>query len=266
MHYHVIIYAVGAQTDRRMNIPGEDLPGSYAATEFVGWYNGHPDYCGMEFDLSQERVAVVGNGNVAMDVARILTRTREELMETDIADCAIDALIHSHVKEIYILGRRGPIQAKFTPPELKELGEMADADGRSSLPTKSSLNRSAARICWRPMIAPPSKITRCSGSTPKMGICPDHARSFCASWYPRSRSSGSGASKRSRLVKNELYRRDDGSLRPRPTDQYETIPVGLVFRSIGYQGVPLPGVPFDASRNVIPNIAGARRAARPAST
>ena len=127
-HYHQIVYCTGAQTDRRMGIPGEDLSGSHPATEFVAWYNGHPDYRDCTFDLTQERVAVVGVGNVAVDVVRILCRTAEELAKTDIADYALDALRKSRVKEVYLLGRRGPAQAAFTNPEVKELGELADAD------------------------------------------------------------------------------------------------------------------------------------------
>ena len=123
-----MIYAVGAQTDRRMGIPGEDLPGSWAATEFVAWYNGHPDYRDLEFDLSAECAVVVGNGNVAADVARMLALTRDELAETDVADHALDVLAESNVREIVVLGRRGPAQAAFTNPELLELGEMTDAD------------------------------------------------------------------------------------------------------------------------------------------
>src|SRR5690349_3492263 len=127
-HYHQVVYTTGAQTDRRMDIPGEDLPGSHPATEFVAWYNGHPDYRDCQFDLSQERVAVVGVGNVAVDVARILCRTPEELARTDIAEHALEALRGSRVREVYLLGRRGPAQAAFTNPEVKELGELADAD------------------------------------------------------------------------------------------------------------------------------------------
>src|SRR5215208_3211862 len=126
--YHAIIYAVGAQTDRRMGIPGEDLPGSWAATEFVAWYNGHPDYRDLDFDLSAERALVVGNGNVAADVARMLALTREELAATDVADHALEVLAESNIREIVVLGRRGPAQAAFTNPELLELGEMTDAD------------------------------------------------------------------------------------------------------------------------------------------
>src|SRR6266511_1122654 len=126
--YDAVIYAVGAQTDRRMGIPGEDLPGSWAATEFVAWYNGHPDYQELEFDLSAERAIVVGNGNVATDVARMLALTREELAQTDVADHALEVLAESNVTEMVVLGRRGPAQAAFTNPELLELGEMTDAD------------------------------------------------------------------------------------------------------------------------------------------
>ncbi len=127
-HYHQIVFATGAQTDRRMGIPGEDLAGSHPATEFVAWYNGHPDYCECQFDLSVERAAVVGVGNVAIDVARMLVRTPEELEATDVADYALDALRKSRVREVFLLGRRGPAQAAFTNPEIKEIGEMADAD------------------------------------------------------------------------------------------------------------------------------------------
>ena len=126
--YHAVIYAVGAQTDRRMGIPGEDLPGSWAATEFVAWYNGHPDFRDLEFDLSAERAIVIGNGNVAADVARMLALTRDELAQTDVADHALEVLAESNIREIVVMGRRGPAQAAFTNPELLELGEMTDAD------------------------------------------------------------------------------------------------------------------------------------------
>ncbi len=123
-----MIYAVGAQTDRHMGIPGEDLPGSWAATEFVAWYNGHPDFQDLEFDLSCKRAVVIGNGNVAMDVARMLVLPREELEVTDTTDAAIDVIAESGIEEVVIVGRRGPAQAAFTNPELLELGELTDAD------------------------------------------------------------------------------------------------------------------------------------------
>ncbi len=126
--YHAIVYTVGCETDRRLGIPGEELPGSHAATAFVGWYNAHPDYCEERFDLSCERAVVIGNGNVAMDVARMLALTDAELRETDTADHAIEVLDRSRIREIVVLGRRGPVQAAFTNPEIQELGEMADAE------------------------------------------------------------------------------------------------------------------------------------------
>jgi ferredoxin/flavodoxin---NADP+ reductase len=137
--YHQIVYTTGAQTDQHLGIPGEDLHGSWPATTFVAWYNGHPDFCDYQFDFSHERVAIVGMGNVAVDVARILCRTPEELATTDIADYALEALRHSRIKEVHMLGRRGPAQAAFTNPELKELGELAGADV-SVLPEEVALD------------------------------------------------------------------------------------------------------------------------------
>src|SRR5881628_2686225 len=126
--YDAVVYTVGAQTDRRLGIPGEDLPGSWAATEFVAWYNGHPDFQHLQFDLSGERAVVIGNGNVAVDVARMLALTKEELDPTDTTDAAIDAIASCGIEEIVMVGRRGPAQAAFTTPELIELGELAGAD------------------------------------------------------------------------------------------------------------------------------------------
>ena len=126
--YHVVIFACGAETDRRLGVPGEDLPGSYTATEFVGWYNGHPEFRDREFDLNQEVAVIIGQGNVAADVCRILAKTTDELKHTDITDYALDALARSRVRDIYVVGRRGPAQAKFTAKELRELGELSDAE------------------------------------------------------------------------------------------------------------------------------------------
>ncbi|MCL2770569.1 MAG: FAD-dependent oxidoreductase, partial [Solirubrobacterales bacterium] len=127
-HYHAIVYATGSAGDRPLGIHGEDLQGSWAATDFVGWYNGHPDYCDLEFDLSCERAVVVGNGNVALDVARMLIVRCEELQSTDTADHALEALEGSAIEEVVVLGRRGPAQAAFTNPELRELAEIDGAD------------------------------------------------------------------------------------------------------------------------------------------
>ena len=253
-HYHAVIYAVGAQTDRQMGIPGEDLPGSHAATEFVGWYNGHPDFRDLEFDLSQERVVVIGNGNVATDVARMLARTPDELYQTDIAPHALDALSRSNIKEIIVLGRRGPVQAKFTNSELKELGEMADAAIIVDLAelkldplSEEFLLSGEDRIAERNY----QTLTRFSEQ-------PDqHRARKIVMRFLRSPVEliGTDRVEAIRVVKNEICERAH-FLSPCPTEDFETDPAGLVFRSIGYQGVPLPGVSFDAERSIIPNEQG----------
>ncbi len=255
-HYHGIIYAVGAQTDRRLNIPGEDLRNSYAATEFVGWYNGHPDYRHYNFDLSGiRRVAVIGVGNVAMDVARILARTVDELYETDIADYALDALANSHVEEIYVLGRRGPAQAAFSTPEIKELGELADADivvarEEATLDELSSrqLRESGDRSATRNVKTLQAYVER--------GITGKSRRIVMRFLVSPTDILGDRRVEAMRMVKNELYLDGRGSLRPRATDQYETLPVDMVFRSVGYHGVPLPDVPFYDAWGTIPNDCG----------
>jgi ferredoxin/flavodoxin---NADP+ reductase len=256
-HYHQIVFCTGAQTDRRMGIPGEDLAGSHPATEFVAWYNGHPDYRDCVFDLSQESVAVVGVGNVAVDVVRILCRTPEELAVTDIADYALEALRKSRVKEVYLLGRRGPAQAAFTNPEIRELGELADADITAD-PTEVELD---------PLSRAAVERSQDRATLKKVEILREYARRA-----PTGKSRrlmlrflvspveliGDDADRVAamRLVRNELYATSTGALQPRPTDRFEALPVGLVFRSVGYRGVPLPEVPFNESWGVILNDKG----------
>ncbi len=255
-YYHQILFSTGAQTDRPLDIPGDDLIGSYPATEFVAWYNGHPDYRDHEFDLSQERVAVVGVGNVAVDVARILCRTREELMKTDIADYALEALSNSQVKEVYLLGRRGPAQAAFTAPEVKELGELADCDA-FALPDEAELDplsQAAMANADRADVRKVEIIQELSHRQPT-GKSKRLILRFLVS-PTELISDENGHVKQMKLVHNELYATEAGSLRPRATDRTETLDVGMVFRSIGYRGVPLPGVPFHDSWGIIPNNGG----------
>ncbi len=256
-HYHQIVYATGAQTDRRMGIPGEDLQGSHPATEFVAWYNGHPDFQDSRFDLQQERVAVVGVGNVAVDVARILCRTPEELAATDISDQALEALSRSRVKEVYMLGRRGPAQAAFTNPEIKELGELPGAD-IAVLPEEVELDALSREALEK---------SQDRATLKKVEILQEYARRQ-PSGKPRRLvirflvspveliGDAVGHVVAMRLVKNELRATPAGTLQPKPTDRFEELPVGLVFRSVGYRGVPLPGVPFNESWGVIPNDKG----------
>ena len=256
-HYHQIVYCTGAQTDRRMGIPGEDLSGSHPATEFVAWYNGHPDYRDCTFDLTQERVAVVGVGNVAVDVVRILCRTAEELAKTDIADYALDALRKSRVKEVYLLGRRGPAQAAFTNPEVKELGELADADvtARPEEVELDPLSRAAVERSQDRATQKKVEILRGYARREPSGKSRRLTLRFMVSPVELI-GDGAGGVAALRLVRNELYATSTGALQPRATDQFENLPVGLVFRSVGYRGVPLPGVPFNDSWGVILNDKG----------
>jgi ferredoxin--NADP+ reductase len=254
--YHYIIYAVGAQSDRKMGIPGEDLPGSHNATEFVAWYNGHPDYRHLEFDLSAERVAVVGVGNVAMDVARILARTYDELRATDIADYALEQLKDSNVKEIYVLGRRGPLQAAFTNPEIKELGEMEDAEvmvsqDEADLDPLSQEEIDEGR-------AERSAVKNVEILREYVEAGPQNARRKIIFRFLVSPVEIMGEDKveKVRIVKNELYRKPNGTLRPRATEETEVLDIDLIFRSIGYRGVPLKGVPFREDWGIIPNEEG----------
>ena len=256
-HYHVIVFATGAQTDRRLGIPGEDLEGSHTATEFVAWYNGHPDYRHLEFDLTQERVAIIGVGNVAIDVARVLCRTAKELSETDIADYALEALARSRVRDVYLLGRRGPLQAAFTNPEVRELGKLAGAHA-VTLPhevehdefTLEAIGTNKDQTAINKL-----EILK-SFSDPKTHTKNKrlHIRFLVSPVEIIGDARGHVAGVK--LARNELYRAEDGSIRSRPTGEYEELKAGLVFRSIGYQGVPLPGVPFHEKGGVIQNEKG----------
>jgi ferredoxin--NADP+ reductase len=247
--YDALVYAVGAQTDRRLGIPGEDLPGSWAATELVAWYNGHPDFQGLEFDLTAERAVVVGNGNVALDVARMLALTPEELAPTDTTDEAIAAIVGAGIREILVVGRRGPVQAAWTPVEVGELGELAGADVVVD-PAQLELD--------------PFSEAQLEASPPTVKRNLDHLRAYAAR-EPAGRPRrivlrfftspvailGADRVEAIEVVRNELV---DG--RAVATDERETIPCGLVFRSVGYRGLALPGVPFDEGAGTVPNEGG----------
>ena len=254
VHYDAVIYAVGAATDRHMSIAGEELAGSHAATEFVAWYNGHPDYADLEFDLSAERVAVIGNGNVAIDVARMLVLSDEELRVTDVADHALEAFRASAVREVLIVGRRGPAQAAFTNPEVLELGELDGADVHID-PADAALDALSAK--WLEDFG--DKTHRVNVATIK-GYAQRPVTDAPRRIVLRFLASPVAIHGDERVEAIELERNviaeDDGRLVARGTGATETIPVGLVFRSIGYRGVPLAGLPFDGSRGVIPNVGG----------
>jgi ferredoxin/flavodoxin---NADP+ reductase len=252
--YDAVVYAVGAQTDRRLGIPGEDLAGSWSATELVAWYNGHPDFQDLQFDLSVERAVVVGNGNVALDVARMLALTREELEPTDTTDAAIEAIVASGIREIVVLGRRGPVQAAWTPAELAELGELA---GAGVLVDPEELELDAA------------SEAELDAATPIVKRNVDVLRGF-AMRGPSGKSRtirlrfrvspvailGENRVEGVEIAHNILEADSTGAVRAVATHERELIPAGIVFRSVGYHGVPLPGTPFDERTGTMPNVGG----------
>ena len=249
--YHAVIYAVGAMADRPLGIPGEDLPGSHSATELVAWYNGHPDFRDRTFDFSGERAVVIGNGNVALDVARILLSDVEALRRTDIADHALEALAASNLREVLVVGRRGPAQAAFTTPELWGLGESGaglqvsadevelDAATRAAMPDEHAMAMvKAAEIAALPTEA----------STERKAVLR----------FLRSPVEIVGADAVSgvRLVRNDLVANSTGGLAAVATDDVELVECGLVFRSVGYRGRPVEGLPFDEQLGTLPNVDG----------
>jgi ferredoxin--NADP+ reductase len=256
-HYSAVVYATGAQTDKSLGIPGEDLPGSWAATEFVAWYNGHPDYRDLQFDLSAKRVVVIGNGNVAADVTRLLTRNVDELARTDVADHALEALRESRVEEVVVLGRRGPAQAAFTSSELRELGHM-DGVGLVVDRADAELDPVSQRWLDEEGTFTARKNVELLSEFAANPPSPDAARRIVLRFL-RSPVEIRGAERVEAVAvgRNEIVQADDGALRPRSVgDEAETIECGLVLRSVGYQAVPLPDVPFDERSFVLPNDRG----------
>ena len=252
--YDQIVYAVGAQSDRRLNIPGEDLGGSHAAFDFVAWYNAHPDFRDQEFDLDCEHAVVIGNGNVAIDVARILVHSHDRLARTDIADHALEVLRGSRVKRVTLLGRRGPAQASFTNPELREFGRLggvcAEVDGEElelDADSEASLEGNAVRT--RNM----ATLRGYAGS-----VCEDGDRvvRFRFLVSPVEVVGEGGRVTGVRIERNRLVAQEDGYMRAEGTGDPEVVPCGMVIRSVGYRGAPLPGVPFDERRGIVPNEGG----------
>jgi ferredoxin--NADP+ reductase len=252
--YDQVVYAVGCESDRHMGIPGEDLKGSFSATEFVGWYNGHPDHRDHAFDLSCEAAAIVGIGNVAIDVARILAQDPELLAKTDMAAHAVEALRRSRIKRVYLLGRRGPVQAAFSPKEIEELGEVPRADfvvRKDELAldevSKAGLSDAEAKKNYDDLTA---LAARGAGSK-------DHQILLRLCVSPAELIGKDGRVSAIKLERNSLEPDGKGSVKAKGTGQFETLEgVGLVFRSVGYRGIPVPGVPFDEKAGRIANDAG----------
>jgi ferredoxin--NADP+ reductase len=252
--YDAVVYAVGAQTDRRLGIPGEDLAGSWPATAFVAWYNGHPDFQHLHFDLDVERAVVVGNGNVALDVARMLALTRAELAPTDTTDAAIEAICASGIREIVVLGRRGPVQAAWTSAELQEMGELAGADVVVD-PAELELDPASEAE-----LAAASNVVQRN-----VELLRDFASREVAGKPRRVRLQfrvspvailGEERVEGVEIVRNRLEADARGRLRAVPTEEREVIPCGIVFRSVGYRGLALPGTPFDEGAGTMPNDGG----------
>ena len=257
-HYTAVVYATGAQTDKSLGIPGEDLPGSWPATEFVAWYNGHPDYRRLEFDLSGTRAVVIGNGNVAADVIRVLTRSPDELARTDIADHALEALRESRIEEVIVLGRRGPAQAAFTSSELRELGHMDGVHLRVD-PEHVELDPLSRRwLDEEGTFTARRNVALLREFAARPAPPPDARRRIELRFLSSPvEIRGEGRVEAIDVGRNEIVQADDGALRPRPVEEdVETIECGLVLRSVGYRAVPLPGVPFDEGSYVLPNERG----------
>ena len=255
-HYHAVAFTTGAQTDRRLDIPGEDLQGSHPATQFVAWYNGHPDCRHLSFDLSTERAVVIGVGNVAIDVARMLCRTPDELAKTDIADYALEALRKSRVREVLLVGRRGPAQAAFSPKEIEEIAELPDVDvlvtpAEAALDPLSAawLEKEGARSQQRNVKFLQEHASAAGTGKPKQLRC-----RFLVG--PTELRGSSGKLQTIRVQHMTLVADPDGTPRPQARDSFEDLPVDLVFKAIGYRGVPVPGVPFDQKKGIVPNVDG----------
>jgi ferredoxin--NADP+ reductase len=253
--YDAVIYSYGSAADRQLGIPGEELRGSWAATELVAWYNGHPDYQQLDFDLgTAERVVVIGNGNVALDVARMLALTHDELGPTDATDESIAAITGSGIREIVVLGRRGPVQASWTSTELHEMGDLAGADIVVD-PAELELDEASAaelaqasnivqrnidilrEFASREPVGKPRRVVLRFGVSPVALLGEERVEGV-------------------ELVRNELVPDGCGSVRAQATDDRETLSCELVFRSVGYRGLPCPGVPFDEGRGTMPNDGG----------
>ena len=252
--YDAVVYATGAMRDRRMGIEGEELAGSHAATEFVNWYSGHPDMDPGAFKLHAESVAVIGVGNVAVDVARILVRDPAELARTDISQPVLSALMASNVREVHVIGRRGPAQAKFTTKEMRELGELTGVD--ISVPEREADLTVFDASGEGPRLAETDRRVRgnltCINDWAARSPA-GHARRLNVRFWLRP-VRVEGAERVSGLVVERTRLDEQGKLTG--TGEFETISVQMVLRSVGYQSVPLPGVPFDERTYTVPNKAG----------
>lgn len=256
--YHAVVYAIGTAADNRLGIPGEDRPGSYPATRFVAWYNGHPDAADDRFDLSARRAVVIGNGNVAIDVARMLVLDPSELAPTDTADHALTALAGAEIEEVVLLGRRGPAQAAFTNPELRELAELSRAEVHVEA-ADLELDEHSARWLEDEADATTKRNVELLNEFARREPEPKSHRislRFLRSPVEVLGEGDHGPVGALRVVRNRIEPDPRGGLRAVATDQFEEIECGLVLRSIGYRGRPVADLPFDERRGLIRNAGG----------
>lgn len=252
--YDAVVFAYGAQSDRPLGLQGEDLAGSYTATEFVAWYNGHPDFQGHHFDFSHEIAVIVGNGNVAMDVARILCKTAEELKNTDITQNALDVLAQSKIKEVHIYGRRGPLQAAFSAPEIREMGELADCYPVID-PKDLELNEASLKEYQDPNNAGRKKNYEIMQNFLK--IDPHGRKRRFVLHFTRSpiEITGQGRLEKVKFEINKLTG-EPNKQKVKGIGKFEEMGCGMFFRSVGYTGIPIKGLPFSGQTGVVPNISG----------
>lgn len=248
--HDAVIWAVGCESDRHMGVPGEDLVGSHSATEFVGWYNGHPDHRDRAFDLTGESVAVVGVGNVAMDVTRLLACDPADLAKTDIAGYALEALKRSRVKTVWLLGRRGAAEAAYSPAEIEEIGRLSSAD-LVVKPEEAEVGEASKGELSDVAVQKKVAFVQAAAKNGE-GAKPRKVRlRFCVS--PVELIGEDGRVKAVKLEKNRLVSDGKGGAKAQGTGEFETIPASLVLRSVGYRGIPVPGVPFDEKSGHIPH-------------
>lgn len=253
-YYDAVLFTCGAETDRKLGIPGEDLSGSHTATEFVAWYNGRPEYRDRKFDLAGKVAVIIGQGNVAMDVSRILAKSVDELKETDIAQHALLALMKSNIEEIHLIGRRGPAQAAFTPVEIREFGELAGCDPVVD-PSDLNIGETSQKELDDPGNAPKKKnfdilkgfAANGAGTKPKKFIC----------HFLKSPVELKGAGKVEKVIlEKNVLTGEAGNQKAKGTGVKEELKCDILFRSVGYRGIPIEGVPFDTNKGVFENEAG----------
>ncbi|MBL9078200.1 MAG: FAD-dependent oxidoreductase [Planctomycetes bacterium] len=255
--YHQVVYAHGCESDQKLGVPGEALASVHSATEFVGWYNAHPDHRDRRFDLAAARtVAIVGNGNVAMDVARVLLCDPDHLATTDIADHALAALRRSTVREVVLLGRRGPAQAAFSPKEIEEIHELPGVDV-AVRPQDAALDPLSAAWLERDGSRSQQRNVKFLQERAAAGASSDGKRLVCRFLVAPTELRGEqGRLRAVQLQHMRLEAAADGTPRPVPDGGSETLAIDLLFKAIGYRGVPLPGLPFDDKKGIVPNVDG----------